>query len=41
MKKFLLSALVALFMGLSANAQTVISNDYGSTTTSNPSNKSC
>lgn len=38
MKKFLLSALVALFMGLSANAQTVISNDYGSTTTSNPSN---
>ncbi len=33
MKKYLLSALAVLVMGLSANAQTVISNDYGSTTT--------
>lgn len=38
MKKFLLSALSVLIMGLSASAQTVISNDYGSTTTSTPSN---
>lgn len=33
MKKFLLSALAVLVMGLSASAQTVISNDYESTTT--------
>lgn len=32
MKKFLLSALAVLAMGLSVNAQTVISNDYGSST---------
>lgn len=33
MKKFLLSVLAVLMMGLSANAQTVISNEYESTTT--------
>lgn len=33
MKKYLLSTLAVLVMGLSANAQTVISNDYRSTTT--------
>lgn len=40
MKKYLLSALAVLVMGLSANAQTVISNDYGSTTTDVSNNES-